>query len=121
MEGGAAWAGEGAAGIVILLGKTLTELRPPVAPGPVLEDTLGSLLVLKLLWPEGPLSVLGRGAVGRQELPVPGLDVGGLRPAGLHVHSDLLLEILQPEDGTERGVNWCQDIYSEFNFTMPPP
>ena len=100
MERGASGPGEGAAGIMIILGHCVTKLRPPVTSGPVLEDALGSLLVLELIWPQRPLPVLGRGrgAVGRQELPVPGrLDVGGLGPAGLHVHADLLLEILQPE------------------------
>ena len=89
---------------MIILGHCVTELRPPVTrPGPVLEDTLGSLLVLKLLRPERPLPVLGRGTVRGEQLSVPGLDVAGLGPAGLHVHTHLLLEILQPMEEREGG------------------
>ena len=85
------------AGVVLgLLGQGLAELWPPVA-SLCLEDALGALLVLVVLGADP----LGAGVevvrAGRADhlAGVPGrLDVPRL-PAGLHVHTHLLLQVLK--------------------------
>ena len=106
MERGALGASGERSEVILLVSHSFNELPPAV--NSVLQGALGSLFVLVILRAD-PLSVVGGRGVGGEEFSVPGrLDIRhpARLPPGLHVHPDLLLEVLQSrrETGGEYGL-----------------